>query len=337
MDEVDADAIAAYRMAVVRGRRPDELCDHLGIAPEKLRKIITLLQELDLVRVAPGPDGSIVAVSPDIALAGTVRPLKRAIAEADELVARATTRIDLFRSVYYDACRERDRDEAIDLLWTVEEVLTSLAEQALACREEVLSARPNTHTDGTTTELARNVDLLRRGVHLRVLYPHSVRFNGPTQAYLKRLILAGAGVRTMDEVTEQIIIFDRRVVYLADRREVGAPSAVRIREPTVVSYLYRRVDSQWDNGMDLDMAAAPDVDIEEQVKRSIIRLLAQGLKDEVVSRRLGMSVRSCRKHISEIMTRLGATSRFQAGVLAEQARLLDRLVAAEMSRPGRSR
>ncbi|KOG32387.1 hypothetical protein ADK34_09305 [Streptomyces viridochromogenes] len=48
-------------------------------------------------------------------------------------------------------------------------------------------------------------------------------------------------------------------------------------------------------------------------------LLAQGAKDEVIARRLGMSLRTCRRHIAELLEELGAESRFQGGALAERA------------------
>jgi len=43
----------------------------------------------------------------------------------------------------------------------------------------------------------------------------------------------------------------------------------------------------------------------------ILTMLAGGAKDETVARSLGLSVRTCRRHIAEILTRLNATSRFQ--------------------------
>ncbi len=50
-------------------------------------------------------------------------------------------------------------------------------------------------------------------------------------------------------------------------------------------------------------------------------MLAEGAKDEVIARRLGVSLRTCRRHIAEILETLQADSRFQAGVLAERAGL----------------
>ncbi|MFD1936887.1 hypothetical protein ACFSKW_35995 [Nonomuraea mangrovi] len=45
-------------------------------------------------------------------------------------------------------------------------------------------------------------------------------------------------------------------------------------------------------------------------------MLAAGLKDEAVVRRLGVSLRTVHRRVSELTDRLGARTRFQAGLLA---------------------
>ncbi|HEY7177323.1 MAG TPA: helix-turn-helix transcriptional regulator [Micromonosporaceae bacterium] len=52
------------------------------------------------------------------------------------------------------------------------------------------------------------------------------------------------------------------------------------------------------------------------LQQRIVQLLADGAKDETIARALGMSVRTCRRHIADIMRRLDAVSRFQAGANA---------------------
>ena len=60
----------------------------------------------------------------------------------------------------------------------------------------------------------------------------------------------------------------------------------------------------------------------EEVRKSILQLMSAGLTDEVIARRLGISARTCRRHIAAIMQELGVTSRFAAGVAAVKAGLL---------------
>lgn len=61
----------------------------------------------------------------------------------------------------------------------------------------------------------------------------------------------------------------------------------------------------------------------EDLQLAIAGLMAKGFTDEVLARKLGMSVRTCRRHIAALMRDLDAVSRFQAGVRAASHRLLD--------------
>jgi DNA-binding NarL/FixJ family response regulator len=60
-----------------------------------------------------------------------------------------------------------------------------------------------------------------------------------------------------------------------------------------------------------------------ELKREIVRRLAAGDKDEAIARGLGISLRTCRRYIAEILSATGAVSRFQAGFrLARERRTL---------------
>lgn len=51
-------------------------------------------------------------------------------------------------------------------------------------------------------------------------------------------------------------------------------------------------------------------------ERRIISLLGMGLPDEAIARQLGIGYRTVQRRVQALLARLGATSRFQAGVLA---------------------
>ena len=57
--------------------------------------------------------------------------------------------------------------------------------------------------------------------------------------------------------------------------------------------------------------------------QDIAKLMAQGFTDEAVARKLGMSVRTCRRHIAALMGSIDAVSRFQAGVRAANTTLIE--------------
>ena len=63
--------------------------------------------------------------------------------------------------------------------------------------------------------------------------------------------------------------------------------------------------------------------VSRELHRTILRLLADGLKDEAIARRLGMSLRTTRRHVADILSELNVSSRFQAGVAAARSGLLE--------------
>ena len=163
--------------------------------------------------------------------------------------------------------------------------------------------------------LSRDSELLRRGVRLRTLYHHTARFNGPSQAYVATASALGAQYRTAHQLCGRMIIFDRELAFLPDRS--GTWGAVVVREPSIVHFLCELFEQIWSEAQPFSDAAADGLEaVAKDLDRTILWLLANGLKDETIGRRLGMSLRTTRKHIADIMQTLGAESRFQAGVLA---------------------
>ena len=53
-------------------------------------------------------------------------------------------------------------------------------------------------------------------------------------------------------------------------------------------------------------------------QQSVLELMAQGLQDDAIARRAGISTTTVRRHISAIMHRLGVSSRFAAGAAAQR-------------------
>ncbi|WP_330315431.1 LuxR C-terminal-related transcriptional regulator (plasmid) [Streptomyces sp. NBC_00523] len=53
------------------------------------------------------------------------------------------------------------------------------------------------------------------------------------------------------------------------------------------------------------------------MKLAIVRMLIQGLEDRAIARRMGISLRTCQRDVSDIMDTIGARSRLQAGFINE--------------------
>jgi DNA-binding NarL/FixJ family response regulator len=127
----------------------------------------------------------------------------------------------------------------------------------------------------------------------------------------------GARVRIcLAELVHETIIIDRRVAILAGPPVDGVRGYSVVFAPEVVAGVRSLFLATWQGATDLaDYLPASPPAVDEQ-GLSILRLLSAGQKDEAAARSLGLSVRTYRRRVAELMTLLGAESRFQAGVRA---------------------
>lgn len=112
--------------------------------------------------------------------------------------------------------------------------------------------------------------------------------------------------RVATSLPVSLVALDDTVVLVA---RPGRTRAVTDRD--AVAALRALAESEWDR-------ARPDGDALAPSEDTLLRLLAEGKTDTAVAVRLGVSPRTVRRHAAGLMGRLGATSRFEAGVRAAQ-------------------
>jgi hypothetical protein len=127
----------------------------------------------------------------------------------------------------------------------------------------------------------------------------------------------GAQVRTRSHLPRAAVVFDDSLAVLIDLPASDEqPTARRLRDRSVVRFVIEMFNQLWDDATPFVTAEPGYADAIDDLHRSIARLMARGLTDEVVARRLGLSVRTCRRHIAALLRSLDSVSRFQAGVHA---------------------
>ncbi|WP_051801384.1 helix-turn-helix transcriptional regulator [Streptomyces sp. NRRL F-525] len=299
----------------------------LDITEAAAAEAIEALEEFHLIDRANGAEnlGELCAygpwwrtVHPHMAaahMAGAESRLRRRLFELnvrrDSLTALA--------SIY--ATRPPEETETVEVVDLLDDVVTLIEQASAECRDEMLACQPGggRPTEELEQAVARDTALLNRGVRMRTLYQHSARRHGPTQAYVERIAPAGAQVRTMTDLFGRMIAFDRRIAFVPHPQRRGG--AVVVRSPAAVAFLCEAFDRAWDHGAPFSEPERTPVAVDD-LRQGILRLLSRGLKDEVIARRLGISLRTCRKHIADLFQELNADSRFQAGYLAATRELL---------------
>ncbi|MFL6119573.1 DNA-binding response regulator [Actinophytocola sp.] len=157
---------------------------------------------------------------------------------------------------------------------------------------------------------------------VRKLYRPGVLLNPSTAQHLRTVAATpDAEVRiTTDDLNETIII-DRRFAILAGDLHDGRRGYGVVTEAAVVQNVMSLFEAAWRTGIDLDVYDAQHAELASLAPR-VLELLASGCKDETAARTLGLGVRTYRRRVAELMSALGAESRFQAGARARDLGLI---------------
>jgi DNA-binding CsgD family transcriptional regulator len=313
-------AVAAYECALRKGVFYDEeIAEELGVDLGKIAEARAELERFCLVsRAAPGR--AAVPLDPEAAEAELVTPLELSIARRRREIAGIHRQLRSLSQVYRSSERgRRPADAWIRVLADPDDVRREIDLIRRHCVEERLSLQPGggRPPELLDQDLSQTLEMRNRGIRIRTLYQQTARASLATRTYVRQICEAGAEVRIAEELAERLIIYDRKVAFIpTERKGKEAPGAAIVTEPTLVAYLCRYFESVWQGSQPYEAGPRPEQNqVSEGLRNSILRLMAMGCKDEVIARRLGMAARTCRRHISVIMEELGATSRFQAGLM----------------------
>ncbi|MFD5088341.1 LuxR C-terminal-related transcriptional regulator [Kitasatospora sp. NPDC058406] len=272
---------------------------------------------------AAGDPPGHAAVSVDTAV-------RQLLIDADEQVTalvgalhRARDSVDRLHTRYLPVQHWHRTGSALELVSGAERIAALLEDAARGARTEALSLRPGQDLSGAALagKLARERLALAHGAALRTIYPAAALRRPAVLAHVRELTAAGARIRTAHSLPLWLIVVDARLAILpAPGAGPGgdapaAEAAVVVREPALVALVAELFEYFWS-------AACTPVELvpgaEEMTDRhgAVLRLLAAGLTDVAIARKLEVSERTVRRLVAELTAGLGAESRFQAGVYA---------------------
>ena len=164
---------------------------------------------------------------------------------------------------------------------------------------------------------------VRHGVRYRAIFPDTARTTPMANRHLGALSMAGVAVRTVPYVPMNALVIDGSVAVLPADTTNGSVAVLRLT--SVVAAAVELFERIWPDAVPLLDRDLPDDTDLSQREQEMLRLLALGATDEMAAAQLDISVRTVRRMVAQIMNRLGARSRFQAGVkAADRGWLLER-------------
>ncbi len=292
------------------------LAEHVGLSAVRVQDCLDELAQLMLVRASSEHPGRMRAVSPEIGLADmlTRQEAELAARQAHLAASRAAvTRLVAERADTRSAHGER--------LLGMDAIETRLEQMGRTATTEILGVHPGASQRPQDLAAGRpaNADSIARGVTMKSLYQDSTRNDPHTTAYAHWLLSLGSEVRTAPVLPQRLVIVDRSQALVpidpADTRK----GALHVTEPGLVAALTELFEQAWSTAIPLGATRAQDPATGlTETERELLRLLGSGRTDEAAGQRLGLSTRTVSRHMASIMERLGASSRFEAGIRAAQ-------------------
>ncbi|WP_405818488.1 helix-turn-helix transcriptional regulator [Streptomyces sp. NBC_01390] len=215
----------------------------------------------------------------------------------------------------------------ISVLSGIERINLAISRAMADASNELLAIQP--YTNGThrapqyrDASLGRDQALLDRGGRIRTLYQSTLR-HAPTVLARYEQLRGDAEARTLDEVTDRLIVVDRTVAFIPAGKDKKL--ALEIRQPALVTYLVTVFERFWHLAVPMYPQAVqrPSLNGVTPRQRAIAALLVEGHTDAVIAARLGLNVRTARVHIAKLATTLGSDSRAQLGYLIGQSGILE--------------
>ncbi|WP_461037732.1 LuxR C-terminal-related transcriptional regulator [Streptomyces mayteni] len=317
-EELDAATVRVYKLRVTH---PTDLVSQLaaraGLDREQVAEAEKKLSALGLLQRSPS--GGWVAISPESAAEALLAPLERDILQQRIAMAATREQLHTLSGDYLEARSMRSAKSSIEIVRGIDNIRAVIDDLGRTCAISLDALVPGggQAEDSLRAALPIDLELLARGIRIRSLFQHSARRHRSTAQYVERVSAAGAEVRCVGTMPSRMLIYDRDCVVLPlDPMDTAAAAAI-VRDPSVLSYLCQVFEHCWEEGREfLEPDEAPPGAEPTGVEREVLLMMVAGRTNDDVALRLGISQRSVSRIVAEVMTRLGAANRFQAGVRA---------------------
>ncbi|MEV7211959.1 helix-turn-helix transcriptional regulator [Kitasatospora cineracea] len=317
---LDETCVRVYRAVIGQpGWGVAETARELGIDESRVRRALDRLTELSMLYLT-GDDSNVAPLHPEVGLAAYLhrREVEIHAQQAQLSAARAAT-AEL--AAVYLAQQSHRGHIGLEALEGVGRVRARLAELADHATQEVLTFMPGGAQSRAALDASRPLDekSIANGVRLRTVYLDSVRNDRATTEYARWLGQSGGEIRTIPTLPIRMLIADRSVALLPIDPENTREGAIVVHAPSVITALVAMFEAIWEKATPMSTPKLTTVEGPTPQELELLKLLESGSTDDVASRKLGLSLRTTRRMVAELMNRLGARSRFEAGLLASRA------------------
>lgn len=301
------------------------------------RALRALSDELLAVQVNRSPSRW-SASPPRPAIHALLSRRRLALAEIEVLSER-------LQEAYNSSASHRFPSDQFEILDTPGQVTGRYTHLLRAARSEVLHlAMPPYVADSSEVpdRLDAQATVIRKGVRFRSVYDADTFDDALSLMTARRGDEIGGEIRLSSGLPMKLVMFDATAAIMPLRSDDPAAGSLLVHSPTLLYVLSILFEELWEHslpwksdGTGAALPAEPAEPLPDARGMEVLRLMSLGMKDDVIARVLGVSRRTVQQDISDIGALLGARTRFQIAIFAQQRDWLPE--AAGRKEPQRSR
>ena len=158
----------------------------------------------------------------------------------------------------------------------------------------------------------------RGRVRCRSIYARSAMENPAARRIIHASMEAGEQARLLPQIPMKMKLADHSTALLP-LTPTGTAGALVIHAPVIIAALRDYFELLWQQATPI-AAVHPELhgDRPTPAQQTVLALMAEGLQDDAIATRMGISVTTVRRHITAVLARLNVTSRFAAGAAAQR-------------------
>ncbi|RBL80366.1 LuxR family transcriptional regulator, partial [Streptomyces cavourensis] len=306
---------AVYRFALGRpGCTAEDVLSGLDAPREAVRRSVDRLLDLSLLRPL---SGTLVPAKPSLALRTVLQQRQAEIMSKQQEFADIKEAADRLAEEYEVAQPSASHSgwERLESQAAVLARMERLAGRATAGCMSLLPAE----TVGEEALLARrplDQHMLERGLSVWNIHLESVYNDRAALGYARWLARDGGRVGTVPTLPMWLVVYDRATALVPIDPRNPAAGAVQVSGAGFLAGLVALFERLCETMRPLDSRSCGTQDQPTPMEKEILRLMSQGLTDDAVRKKLGVGLRTARRMIADLMERLDARSRFEAGANA---------------------
>ena len=306
-----------YRVLLAQpGATADELCTYLSASTASVESGLTALTREGLVDRSLETPTRYLPTAPDVGL--------------EVLIMRAQNQLDQVRTLTRELTADFHRGRAPQQPELVEVVTGAAAVQRRfedlqrrAKREVQCLDTPPYAGEGGAPNIVE-LEALAHGVAYRGIYARAALEAGAgTIKAIGRYVAAGEQARLINSLPMKLATIDGELGFLPlETHQADISRFLLIRPCALLDTLLFVFETLWQMATPITFdrgVAVLHADREDgftMLHRQILALLSAGMKDQAIAHHLGLSYSTTRRHITDLLARLGAETRFQAGMQA---------------------